>query len=450
MCSARLRRLLPTLALLATLTAGLACQARPARAQHVTVDAALDHGAFVAEAKTTAWLRVGLVGQRGASEGPRPTVNVAIVIDKSSSMSGAKIAQAKAAARAAVERLGPEDIVSVVAYDSTVEVLVPATRARDRATILRGIDRLRPGGMTALFAGTAKGAAEVRKFADRNTIDRVILLSDGQANVGPQTPGELGRLGDALRRERIAVTTIGLGLDYSEDVMVALAQKSGGNHFFVEDPSQLATLFEKGFGGLTSIVAQEAVVKITFAEGVRPVRALGFDADILGQTLTTSLAQVYGGDRIDLVVELELAAQAAGSEHPVARVEVSYHDAVTHAVDRVETSVAAAYTRDRGTYETSLNRPVMATVVERLAQDKSRFAVELRDQGRIGEARAVLERNRRWLSEEAARLESPRLRKQAQMNEEDAKGLEDPGDWNRRRKDMQFRNNTYDFESNNF
>src|SRR5690606_9640008 len=109
-----------------------------------------------------------------------------------------------------------------------VEVLVPATKVSDRATIDRGIQRLRAGGMTALFAGVVKGATEVRKFLSRDRVNRVILLSDGAANVGPASAGELGRLGTTLRKEGIAVTTVGLGLGYNEDLMVQLAQGSGG------------------------------------------------------------------------------------------------------------------------------------------------------------------------------------------------------------------------------
>jgi len=352
--------------------------------------------------------------------------------------------------RAALDRLGPQDIVSVVAYDSTVEVLVPATRASDRASILRGIDRLRAGGMTALFAGTSKGAAEVRKFKDAATVDRIILLSDGQANVGPQSPGDLARLGAALRRENIGVTTIGLGLDYNEDLMVSLARKSGGNHFFVEDPSQLADLFRQGFGGLASIVAQEAVVKITFAAGVRPVRALGVDADIIGQTLTTSLSQVYGGEREEVMVELELAPQAAGTTHPIARIEVSYHDVASHAIDRVATSVAALFSAAAAAVDASLDRDVMVAVVERLAEDKSRLAVELRDQGKVEEARALLQKNKAWLDREAARLRSKRLEKLGTENGQDAESVGDPDEWNRARKNMRYRNNANDYERVNF
>lgn len=441
------------LALLIGAVVGLGACALPSRAsaQHVTVQAGLDHTTLPADTKHTAYLRVSLLGQQSTGEtATRPPMNVAIVIDKSGSMAGKKIEYAKAAARAALDRLGPQDIVSLVAYDSTVEVLVPATRASDRRTILSGIDRLRPGGMTALFAGTSKGAAEVRKFKDSRTIDRIILLSDGQANIGPQSPGALADLGASLRRENIGVTTIGMGLDYNEDLMVSLARKSGGNHFFVEDPSQLANLFREGFGGLASIVAQEAVVKVTFAEGVRPVRALGIDADIIGQTMTATLAQVYGGEREQVMVEIEVSPRAAGTIHPIARIEVSYHDVATHAVDRVETSVAATFSTDAAAIERSLDRDVMVAVVERLAEDKSRLAVELRDQGKVEEARALLQKNRTWLDFEGDRLGSKRLQKLGAQNEQDAESLQDPSRWNRARKAIRERNNAPDYDGVNF
>jgi len=440
------------IALVLAAIVGLGACAVPisAKAQHVTVQAGLDHATLPADKKHTTYLRVALRGQEGLEPSSRPPMNVAIVIDKSGSMQGKKIEYAKRAARAALDRLDGRDIVSVVAYDSTVEVLVPATRASDRATILAGINRLRAGGMTALFAGTSKGAAEVRKFKDDKTIDRVILLSDGQANIGPQSPGALASLGNSLRREGIGVTTIGMGLDYNEDLMVALARKSGGNHFFVEDPSQLAQLFREGFGGLASIVAQEAVVKVTFSEGVRPVRALGVDADIIGQTMTTTLAQIYGGEREQILVELEVAPREAGSTHPIARIEVSYHDVLTQAVDRVETSVAAHFSTDAAAIERSLNREVMVTVVERLAADKSRLAVQLRDQGKIEEAQRVLHKNKEWLDGEAARLGSKRLQRLGERNAEAADGVEDEKQWNRTRKGIRYDNFAPDYDRANF
>src|SRR5262245_3571073 len=211
-----------------------------ALAQQVRVETALDHSVLQANTKLLVYLRVALTGFDLPGERGRAPLNVAIVIDKSGSMQGSKIEQAKAAARAALSQLREDDIVSIVAYDDTVEVLVPATKVSDREVIDRGIKRLSAGGMTALFAGVVKGAGEVRKFLSRERVNRVVLLSDGAANIGPASAGELAQLGRSLRKEGIAVTTVGLGLGYNEDLMVGLAQGSGGQHVFIEHERQLA------------------------------------------------------------------------------------------------------------------------------------------------------------------------------------------------------------------
>ena len=99
-----------------------------------------------------------------------------------------------------------------VLYSSSATVLVPATKATDREQIIRKIKTIGANGSTALFAGVSKGAAEVRKFLDEESVNRVILLSDGRANVGPKSPGELERLGASLVKEGISVSTLGIGL----------------------------------------------------------------------------------------------------------------------------------------------------------------------------------------------------------------------------------------------
>ena len=179
---------------------------------------------MLADKKQAAFVKIGLTGFKLDSKDKRAPVNVAIVLDKSGSMEGDKIAKAKDAAIAAIGRLGSDDIVSVVAYDSTVQVIVPATKLSDKESVIEQIRRIEAGGSTALFAGVSKGADELRKFLDKNRVNRVILLSDGLANVGPQSPSELGALGASLMKEGISVSTMGLGLDYNEDLMTKLAQ----------------------------------------------------------------------------------------------------------------------------------------------------------------------------------------------------------------------------------
>ncbi|MFT7580243.1 MAG: Ca-activated chloride channel family protein [Myxococcota bacterium] len=418
-----------------------------AAAEQIRVNADLDHGLLEADKKQTTFLRVSLKGFELESPADRGTVNVAIVIDKSGSMSGKKIDFAKRAARAALGKLSPKDIVSVLAYDGTVQVLVPATKVSDRRTVLRGIDRLSAGGMTALFAGTSKGAAEVRKFLRKDTINRVILLSDGQANIGPSSPGELGRLGKQLGRQGIAVTTLGLGLDYNEDTMAQLATKSGGSHFFVERPQQLTALFDEGFGRLTTIVANELTTTIELAPGFRPVRVLGRDADIIGQTVTVNLARLYAGAVDEILLEVEARPHSATAEVAVGSVAVSYHNVVSKTSERLKSTVGVGFTTDIGAVHRSVRKEVSAAVVGRLAQARSQLAIQLRDKGQQQQAAKLLKENASYLSKNSRDLDSETLAKLAEENLDDAKNL-DNGQWNRKRKQMRSRNQrspAYDF-----
>ena len=179
--------------------------------QQLTLDVSPVNNVLKANEKQTVWIRVGLKGARLDAGKKRPAANVAIVLDKSGSMNGEKMNQARAAAIDAVRMLNKDDIVSVVTYDSTVNVLVPATKLSEPEQVISKIRGIKSGGNTALFAGVSKGAAEVRKFLDRKRVNRVILLSDGLANIGPSSPGELGNLGKSLQKENISVSTLGLG-----------------------------------------------------------------------------------------------------------------------------------------------------------------------------------------------------------------------------------------------
>ena len=127
-------------------------------------------------------------------------------------MSGEKIEKARAAALEAVRRLAPDDLFSLVVYNNTAETLIPARRVGDGAELEDIIRSIRSFGGTALHAGVTQGAAELRHHTDDSRyLHRLILLSDGLANVGPSSPEELARLGGRLVQEGISVTTVGVG-----------------------------------------------------------------------------------------------------------------------------------------------------------------------------------------------------------------------------------------------
>ena len=290
------------------LTACGLVRAQTSAHRHVELDVVMSHPVMPAHSKQTTFLKVGLHGCELPDADQRPPVNVALVIDKSGSMQGDKLSKAKEAAISALQRLRASDIVSVIVYHDGVQVILPATKLTNRETAVAAIQSIQAGGSTALFAGVSKGAAEVRKFLAANRVNRVILLSDGRANVGPNSPSELGELGLSLLREGISVTTLGLGLNYNEDLMTKLAVRSNGNHLFIERAEDLVATFHHEFNDVLSVVAQELSIAIRVAEEVRPVRVLGYEADIHGQDISIQLNQLYANQERFVLVEVEVPA----------------------------------------------------------------------------------------------------------------------------------------------
>src|SRR5262249_37947209 len=149
---------------------------------------------------------------RRPERGRRAPMNLAVALDRSGSMQGAKIEKARQAACVAIDQLGDDDLFSLVIYDNETELLVPPERvggSRHREELKSTIARIRPRGGTALHAGVPLAAGQVRRNLDKERVNRVILLSDGLANVGPSRASDLATLGRQLREDGIGVTTIG-------------------------------------------------------------------------------------------------------------------------------------------------------------------------------------------------------------------------------------------------
>lgn len=425
-----------TSVVLGSLVLSISCLVDVGLAKQIQLDVAMAKPTMVVQpGKSENHLRIALTGFELTQARRRMPVNVAIVIDKSGSMGGNKIEQARRAAIQAIDRLGEDDIVSIVAYDSSVNVLVPATKASDRELIKAKISSLQAGGNTALFAGVSKGAAEVRKFKADNRVNRVILLSDGLANVGPSAPSDLEELGGSLIKEGISVSTMGLGLGYNEDLMTRLALVSSGNHVFIEDAENLVQVFQNEFDDVLSVVAQKLHIKATLAEGVRPVKVLNHPADITGQQVTIDLGQLYSNQQRYFVIEVELASGSAGSSMPVADVVVDYINMATETQDKLASSVRVKFTDSQELADSEVNKEVMAACVIQIANERNRKATELRDAGEVEKARQLLLQNADYLGQNYRNLGVPELQLRCELNGLQAEKLQ-AKDWAANRKGM--------------
>ena len=412
-------------------------------ANQVALDVGVTHPTMLAGEKEINHVRISLTGFELPDKKRRPPVNVAIVIDTSGSMSGMKMSQARDAAVAAVRRLSDDDIVSVILYNSSAQVIVPATKATDRAGIVRRIQSIRANGSTALFAGISKGAAEARKFLDDESVNRVILLSDGRANVGPTSPGELERLGASFVKEGISVSTLGLGLGYNEDLMSRLASAGSGNHVFVEEADDLIAVFNSEFNDLMSVVAGDFEIHARVANGVRPIRVLGTKADISGQDIYIPLAQICARQQRYFVVEVEVESGKNGEQRGLMDVTVQYTNMVSEDTDKLTNRVQVAFSDDSRKVSTDIDHETNAFCTIQLANERNVRATALRDAGEIEEAQRLLGFNVRTLIDVRAMCLDNRvtsvigeLERNALVNREQSAMITNPADWVRLRKGM--------------
>ena len=274
------------------------------------------------DAATTLDVLVKITPPAGATNAPRPALNLGLVIDRSGSMSAnKKIEYARAAAVFAVEQLLPTDRVSVTVFDDEVQTLVQNAPAADKAGTVELIRAVVPGGSTALHAGWREGGRQVAGHPLAGGMNRVILLSDGQANVGVQDPAAIADDVNRLAREGVSSTAMGLGDDYNEDLLEAMAQAGDGNYYYVESPQQLADLFQTELRGLMATFGN-AVRLAVEPRGAASVADMlnDFEPDPHGGGL--KLPNLVAGMPIQVLVRLNVPPSAQGGE--VCRVRLSW------------------------------------------------------------------------------------------------------------------------------
>ncbi len=375
----------------------------------------LDRSVLPAGKGQTALVKVSLGAAELNADDKRAPVNMAVVLDRSGSMAGDKLDNAKAAAVAALKRLGSQDIFSVVTYNHAIETLVPAQRVANIEGIIRQINGVSADGDTALFGGVSQAAAEVRKHLGPNCISRIVLLSDGLANVGPHSPEDLGRLGASLIKEGISVSSIGVGEDYNEDLMTQLARRSDGNTYFAATSKDLGRIFAAEFGDALNVVAKEIEIVISFPENVRPVKIVGQEGRVRKDHVELAYNQLYGGQEKYAIIEVELGETPAGVTQEIAKAKVSYLDAASDRSFVVASRVNATRSDQPELVQASRNQDVgnsWSLNVNAMAYDR---AIELADKGDVQQAATVLNESaqqleRQWKeSGDEALLDKARL-----------------------------------------
>jgi len=242
---------------------------------------------------------------------PRPALNVALCIDTSGSMEGKPIADARKAALAFVDSLKPGDWVSVVTFDSKMNLLVPATQIDDagRVAIRSKVAAMKAEGTTAMTAGLQAAVQQVAAHYDAMHVNRVVLLGDGVPN---EEPGVRAIMNQAVSSQ-ISITTLGLGDDYDEILMGTIARTTGGRFHHVEDSGALATFFDGELSRISRVVAHNGYVDVIPGPGVTIDGVIGNEIARMGSAVRVVTGDIALGDRRELYVKIHATPHKDGS-----------------------------------------------------------------------------------------------------------------------------------------
>lgn len=340
----------------------------------------------------------------------RPPLNVGVSIDRSGSMNGTPLERAKEAACHLVQQLQSTDCISVVAFDSTVDILAPFQRAQAPQPILSSLSALTARGGTNLYQGWLDSCRQVAEGIKGGRLNRVILLSDGGANEGIVHPLRIAEEVARWQGQGVTTSTIGLGQGYNEDLMSAMAKAGNGSFYHVQTPEEIVTTFQVEMLGLSATFGQAVSLGIMPAEGVEVTRIYNVLDETPGGRL--KLSDLVHGCPIDVVIELQVSSQT--EERDLCRFRLAWTGVEDQQRLCIDSQLRLPVVPRGQLSEFPLNTEVAQARALKLSARLLSEAISKIDQKDRGEARQVLQSALDILGEAEPCAEIEQTRKQVQ------------------------------------
>jgi Ca-activated chloride channel homolog len=331
-------------------------------------------------------------GATTADKKRRP-LNLSVVLDRSGSMAGEKLEYVKTAAQFLVQHLAATDRFSLVTYNEAVAINITPTSATHKDQINQVIKAITAGGMTNLSGGWMQGCQFVLDGMKDGQSNRVLLLTDGLANEGVTEPSRLASMARHKYEEGVTTTTMGVGMDFNEDLLTRLAAEGGGAFYFIDNPEQAPRIFSEELQDLLSVVGQNLVITLTLSKQVRTVKQLNaYPSDTTHNAMSFRLGDLYSDEIKSLLLELSIPALGTLGEIEVARLRFDYdelgEERVTHRTLELPITIN---TIPEAEFEgQSPNAEVTKTALLLRAARAREEAIHQADTGKFDDARKIL------------------------------------------------------------
>ncbi len=246
----------------------------------------------------------------------RPAVNLAFVVDRSGSMTGEKIRLAKLAVEQSITRLQSDDRFSIVAYDNYIDVVFESELATPGAKqrAMFALNAVDARGSTNLGEGWLRGCEQVARMQAADGVNRCLLLTDGLANTGLTDRDELATHANALRLRGVSTTTFGVGTDFDEVLLAAMANAGGGNFYYIANEGQIVDYVTSEVGEALDVVARDVALEIVTPDGVSVEAMSPFPVSVAGGRTVVSLGALVAEQVVEVVLRLNFPYGEVGRE----------------------------------------------------------------------------------------------------------------------------------------
>ena len=354
----------------------------------------------------------------------RLPLNLALVIDTSGSMRDEnKLTYVKQAAIALINRLLPDDRLAIISYNNEAKVVLPSSPVRMEQEARWLIQSLRADGGTNLGAGLIEGYHQLREFASSRTINRVLLLSDGKANVGITSSSELSRMTLQEADAGISVSTFGVGLDFNEDLLAALSESGRGMYYFIDRPESMETILAREFNAVERLVAADIQVSITLAPGLHIEQVFANSFQVNGNTVSVRFGDLAAGERRRMQVRFQPGPRGPGSVNKAAVVRVSYQTPGGDGSGTLSQSIGLAYLRSQQAIAENMNKEIAERSAVFEASYARMKAAHAYDRGEKKRADSILNKVKKKL-EGLTSYSSSRVQQEVSEMNEYQKGLD--------------------------
>jgi Ca-activated chloride channel family protein len=353
--------------------------------------------------------------------GRRPPLNLGLVLDTSGSMEGDSIVAVRDSARKLIAKLRDGDRISVVAFHSRVDVLVSNTvvNAATRKSLDAAIAKIQAKGTTDLAAGLATGLQLVRAGQFPQGINRIVLLSDGV----PNTNATLPALITTAHHYGIAMTTLGLGIDYDTALMTQMARDTGGTFHYLDKPEAVATVFDDELTRMSTVVGRNLQLVLEPGPGVtiEPMAGLVLGGD--GKVYAT-IGDLPAGEKRDLMIPIKVAARGEGSTAELVQATLMFDDVIGQSGRKQRDGFVSVKTsKDTVAVKRAVKIDLEVARVRTSAASAILEAITLARQGQLDQARKRLANATELVRAASTRLQDPELAKIISQLEEVTKQL---------------------------